>query len=194
MAIFLPCKVVKMADTYYRLEILPTCKDLYQNITERSDENAGFDLYVAEDCETKAGQVSLINLGCKARMVKCYPDEMEQEVAYWLAPRSSIWKSGVVQANSIGVIDKSYRGPLMGAVTPIYKPTGYWSNMSGNSTSGSYIWMNCDSRDTGNPILQKGQRLFQIVAPDMGWIKEVRIVDSLPDTVRGEGGFGSTGK
>jgi dUTPase len=27
----------------------------------------------------------------------------------------------------------------------------------------------------------------------MGWIKEVRIVESLSNTVRGEGGFGSTG-
>lgn len=185
-----------MADTYYRLELLPEGNgvDLYKDVTERSDDNAGFDLYVAEDCETKAGTVSLLNLGCKARMVKCYPDEMEQDVPFWLAPRSSIWKSGVVQANSIGIIDKSYRGILMGAVTPIYKPTGYWSSMSGSASSGSYIWMNCDSKDTGNPIIEKGQRLFQIVAPDMGHIKEVRIVNSLPETKRGEGGFGSTGK
>jgi dUTPase len=82
----------------------------------------------------------------------------------------------------------------MGAVVPIYKPTGYWSNTSGSATSGSYVWMNCDSRDTGNPIIEKGQRLFQIVAPDMGHIKEVRIVESLSETVRGDGGFGSTGK
>ena len=185
-----------MADTYYRLELLvaPEAKELYQNVEGRSDENAGFDMFVAEECETKAGQVSLLNLGCKARMVKCYPDEMEEEVPFWLAPRSSIWKSGVTQANSLGVIDKSYRGTLMGAVVPIYKPTGYWSSMSGNATSGSYIWMNCDSRDTGNPILERGQRLFQILAPDMGHIKEVRIVDSLPETKRGEGGFGSSGR
>lgn len=184
-----------MADTYYRLEILPIVSGLYKEEQERSDDNAGFDLFVAEDCETKAGTVSLVNLGCKARMVKCSPSvSSEQDVAFWLAPRSSIWKSGVVQANSIGVIDKSYRGVLMGAVTPIYKPTGYWSNMSGTPSSGSYVWMNCDAKDTGNPILQKGQRLFQIVAPDMGWIKEVRIVESLPETKRGEGGFGSTGK
>ena len=39
-----------------------------------------------------------------------------------------------------------------------------------------------------------GERMFQIVAPDMGWIREVRIVNSLPETLRGEGGFGSTGK
>jgi dUTPase len=100
----------------------------------------------------------------------------------------------VTQANSIGVIDKSYRGNLMGAVLPIHKPQGYWSHTSGAAKSGSYVWMNCDSRDTGNPILERGQRLFQIVAPDMGHIKEVRIVASLSETSRGEGGFGSTGK
>ena len=178
---------------YYRLEILPTGKDLYKN-QERSDEDAGFDMYVAEDCETKAGTVSLLNLGCRARMVKCLGGGVEQDVPYWLAPRSSIWKSGVIQANSLGIIDKSYRGVLMGAVTPIYKPTGYWSSMSGKSTNGSHVWVNSDSKDTGNPIIERGQRLFQILAPDMGWIKEVRIVDSLPETKRGEGGFGSTGK
>ena len=187
-----------MSNTYYRLEILPepTALDLYKSIENRSDDNAGFDLFVAETCETKAGNVSLLNLGCKARMLKCYSDSMvlEEEVAFWLAPRSSIWKSGVVQANSIGVIDKSYRGTLMGAVIPIYKPSGYWSNMSGSGTSGSYVWMNCDSKDTGNPIIERGQRLFQIVAPDMGHIKEVRIVKILPDSIRGEGGFGSSGR
>lgn len=185
-----------MSDFYYRLELLPSddAKELYKNVEERSDDNAGFDMFVAETCETKAGQVSLVNLGCKARMVKCFPFGKEQEVPFWLAPRSSIWKSGVTQANSIGVIDKSYRGTLMGAVLPIYKPTGYWSHTSGSAQSGSYVWMNCSSTDTGNPILEKGQRLFQIVAPDMGHIKEVRIVESLPGTVRGEGGFGSTGK
>jgi len=185
-----------MTDTYYRLELLPDADalDLYKNEMDRSDDNAGFDLFVSQPCETKAGTVSLVNLGCKARMVKCFPDTLEQEVPFWLAPRSSIWKSGVTQANSIGVIDKSYRGNLMGAVLPIYKPQGYWSHMSGNANSGSYVWMNCDSRDTGNPILEKGQRLFQIVAPDMGHIKEVRIVTSLSETKRGEGGFGSSGR
>lgn len=186
-------------ESYYRLELLPNedAKDLYKSVNERSDENAGFDMFVAETCETKAGNVSLLNLGCKARMVKCFPDfpnGKEQDVPYWLAPRSSIWKSGVTQANSLGIIDKSYRGTLMGAVLPIHKPSGYWSNISGTAASGSSVWVNCDSKETGSPILERGQRLFQILAPDMGWIKEVRIVESLPETKRGEGGFGSTGK
>lgn len=185
-----------MTDTYYRLELLPEAGALefYKNETGRSDDNAGYDMYIAQTCETKAGSVSLVNLGCKARMVKCFPDSLEQDVPFWLAPRSSIWKSGVTQANSIGIIDKSYRGPLMGAVIPIHKPEGYWSHSAGSAKSGSYVWMNCDSKDTGNPILEKGQRLFQIVAPDMGHIRDVRIVESLPETKRGEGGFGSTGK
>lgn len=185
-----------MTDTYYRLELLPEASgfEFYKNETDRSNDNAGYDMYVAETCETKAGTVSLLNLGCKARMVECFPDGLEQDVPFWLAPRSSIWKSGVIQANSIGIIDKSYRGTLMGAVIPIHKPEGYWSRMSGSSHSGSFVWVNCDSRDTGNPILEKGQRLFQIVAPDMGHIKEVRLVESLPETKRGDGGFGSSGR
>lgn len=184
-----------MSEWYYRLELLPdpNALDLYKNETDRSNENAGFDMFVAETCETRAGQVSLLKLGCRARMVKCFPSSEESEVPFWLAPRSSIWKSGVTQANSIGVIDKSYRGPLMGAVLPIYKPQGYWSHMSEPSSTSSFIWTNCDSF-SGNPVIERGQRLFQIVAPDMGHIKEVRIVDSLTETVRGEGGFGSTGR
>jgi dUTP pyrophosphatase len=187
-----------MSDFYYRLELLPTeeGKEFYNRNIERGNGNAGFDLFVAKEEQCKAGEVSLLDLGCRARLVKCYPDEIEEEVHFWLAPRSSIWKSGVVQANSIGIIDKTYRGLLMGAVVPIHKPSGYWSQLNSGDgpKTGSYVWMNCDSRATGSPMIEKGQRLFQIVAPDMGWIKEVRIVDSLQTTERGEGGFGSTGK
>jgi dUTPase len=41
---------------------------------------------------------------------------------------------------------------------------------------------------------KRGERYFQIVAPDMGPIHVVRAVGSLPETARGEGGFGSTGQ
>ena len=85
---------------------------------------------------------------------------------FWLLPRSSIYKTGLLMGNSVGVIDKSYRGELKAPV---------WSM-------------------TGDTAVQRGDRLFQIVAPDMGWIRHVRLVDSLPNTERGDGGFGSTGK
>jgi len=38
-----------------------------------------------------------------------------------------------------------------------------------------------------------GERHFQIVAPNMGHIEQVVIAIALPETERGEGGFGSTG-
>ena len=178
--------------------MLPTeeGKEFYNRNITRDNANAGFDLFVCKEEQCAAGKVSLLDLGCKARMVKVHEDRIEEEVPFWLAPRSSIWKSGVTQANSIGIIDKSYRGLLMGAVLPIHKPSGYWSQLSTGDgpKTGSYVWMNCDSRDTGSPTIEKGQRLFQILAPDMGWIKEVKIVDTLNVTVRGEGGFGSSGK
>lgn len=187
-----------MTDSSYRLELLPSQEgtEFYNRTILRDNQNAGFDLFVVKEEQCEAGKVSLLDLGCKARMVKCFADGLEEEVHYWLAPRSSIWKSGVTQANSMGIIDKSYRGPLMGAVLPIFQPKGYWAQMSSGDgpKTGSYIWKNCDSKDTGSPVIEKGQRLFQILAPDMGYIKEVRIVESLSQTQRGEGGFGSTGK
>lgn len=187
-----------MTDTYYRLELLPTeeGKGFYTRTVERDNSNAGFDLFVVKEEQCEAGKVSLLDLGCKARMVKCFPSGMEEDVHFWLAPRSSIWKAGVTQANSLGIIDKSYRGPLMGAVVPIYQPKGYWAQITAGDgpRTGSYIWKNCESRETGSPVIEAGQRLFQVLAPDMGWIKEVRIVESLSQTQRGEGGFGSSGR
>ena len=85
---------------------------------------------------------------------------------FWLVPRSSIYKTGLMMANSVGVIDKSYRGELKAPV---------WSM-------------------TGNSSVSRGDRLFQIVAPDMGWIRNIRVVSSMPETQRGVGGFGSSGK
>ena len=163
----------------YRLELLPTEEGLpyYKSVEERSAENAGFDMYVVKDYEivplAEGRMPTLLDLGTAARMVRLNSDGTEEEVHYWLSPRSSIYKTGMMMANSQGVIDSSYRGGLKApiwVVAPMpfidaFKESGF-----------------------------KGSRYFQILAPDMGWIKEVRIVDTLPVTQRGVGGFGSTGK
>lgn len=179
----------------YRLELLvdEDAKDLYSNIPSRPNDNAGFDLFLSKSIQTQFQNVSLCPLGCRARMVRISPEGVEEEVHYWLAPRSSIWKSGVIMANSMGIIDRTYRGPLMGAVIPIEKERGIWSVMSEDSDYDMYV-RNNDTKPVQAPFLEKGIRLFQILAPDMGWIHEVRIVESLSATNRGEGGFGSTGR
>lgn len=163
--------------SYYRLELCPTLEGslYYKSTTLESNENAGVDLYcvepLTEDIFNNEGPY-MIDLGTCARMVRVNPDGTETEVHYWLCPRSSICKTGMSMANSQGVIDRSYRGTLKAPV---------W--IQNQSVFTTYF----------AKTSFRGSRSFQIVAPDMGWIREVRVVESLNQTVRGSGGFGSTG-
>ena len=62
------------------------------------------DLYADETVEMKLGDFHLIHLGVAMKL----PDGYEGH----LAPRSSTFKKwGIIQANSVGVIDNSYCGP-----------------------------------------------------------------------------------
>lgn len=179
--------------TSYILELFPTegnwdnyVKWIGGTSIQHNTDNAGVDVYcVKRQVVNPIEGATLLDLGVKARMLKvtethikdwtiemhCEPIKTKMEPChFWLAPRSSIWKSGVRQANSIGVIDKSYRGVLMGAVLP--------------------------NRENSMPAIEAGTRLFQILAPDMSdisWIK-LKPLSELDETGRGEGGFGSTGK
>ena len=85
---------------------------------------------------------------------------------YLLMPRSSIAKTPLRLCNSIGLIDAGYRGEIIAAVD--------------NIKSEPYT-------------IEKGQRLFQLVAMDGSPIN-FELVDELTETTRGKGGFGSTGK
>jgi len=125
--------------------------------------NAGFDLITAEDF-TGPGS-ALVSLGVRAMMTRM---DSGEPVHYWLAPRSSIYKTGYMMANSLGVIDRSYRGVLKAPVVRV----------AGEGAAG----------------FKRGDRHFQILAPDMGHIAEIVRCTELPSTARGEGGFGSTGR
>lgn len=120
--------------------------------------DAGLDLYVLEDIKINAGETLPIKLG-----VACEPEDGR---AYFLMPRSSISKTPLRLANSIGLIDGGYRGELMAM---------------------------CDNIKSDSYTVEKGQRLFQIVACDCSPIT-YELVEDLSDTTRGTGGFGSTGK
>lgn len=164
---------------YYRLELLVLDKGLpYTNVEPRDNENAGYDCYCADALDIVVGVPTLLSLGTKARMVRVnLITGQEDDVHYWLAPRSSIFKKGLIMANSMGVIDKSYRGELK---APVIQQVALHTEYAAKFP------------DWGK--VARGERLFQIIAPDMGWIREVRIVDSLPESVRSEGGFGSSGR
>ena len=86
--------------------------------------------------------------------------------AFYMYPRSSISKTPFRLANNVGIIDCGYRGNL-----------------------GAYF--DCFSNSTEK--ITKGSRLLQICSPNLLPFRVV-LVNSLDETIRGAGGFGSTGK
>jgi dUTP pyrophosphatase len=91
----------------------------------------------------------------------------------FILPRSSITKTDLVLANSVGVIDSGYRGEL---VIRFKVP--------------SLLTVEGD-RDA--ILYKRGDRIAQIMffeTPKVNWIES----ETLSETTRGAGGLGSTGK
>lgn len=156
-------------DFHYELELVcqhPRASAYYEySVLNRPDTgNAGFDLYCMDAADVTDDCV-LLHLGVSARLL-AVENGQATEQSFLLAPRSSIYKKGLLMANSVGIIDKSYRGELKAPVWSITKASR----------------------------VEAGERLFQIVTPGMHHIKHVRIVDELPCTTRGSNGFGSSGR
>ena len=158
--------LIKDIKSGYVLFIQVETPNEYYSTKLLSNDNAGYDILTAETWISNMDEKAhLLDLGVRAMMVDI---QTKQPVHYWLLPRSSIYKTGHMMANSVGIIDSSYRGVLKAPVIRTIRqfPDGFMT----------------------------GERHFQIVAPDMGHICAVIQVDELPSTVRGECGFGSTGK
>lgn len=84
-------------------------------------------------------------------------------------PRSSIRKTDLSLSNSVGVIDSGYRGEIQATF-----------NQKSLSKDGQILY------GVGDRIMQ----IMIIPHPPVQFIE----VNELSDTLRGEGGFGSTGK
>lgn len=147
----------------HKLYIKPL-NTLQYDYTERANhpDDAGCDLYVQTKTVCPAGKVTFLKyqIACemvvRVRMIN---------VAYLLVPRSSISKTPLRMANSVGIIDKTYRGEIMSAV---------------------------DNISNEDYVVEQGTRLFQIVLPSLEEFA-VQKVEFLSDTKRGTDGFGSTG-
>ena len=132
-------------------------KEFYSNHNHFHEGDAGLDLYVLEDQIFKPGETQKIKLG-----ISC---EAKNGESYFLFPRSSISKTPLRMANSIGLIDGGYRGEIMAV---------------------------CDNIKDFEFKLEAGTRLFQIVSSDSSPIY-FELKEDLSQTSRGKGGFGSTG-
>ena len=116
------------------------------------------DLRAAEDVELHKGDFKLIRLGVGMKL----PEGYEAHIA----PRSSTFKNwGIVQTNSVGVVDNSYCGDNDEWKMPVYA--------------------------TRDSIVKKGDRICQFrIVNNQPKIKFTQ-VNNLEETSRG--GFGSTG-
>jgi hypothetical protein len=114
---------------------------------------------------------------CSARM---FLDSGKNfNTGYYMYPRSSISKTQLRLANSVGIIDAGYRGHLMG----MFDVVNIQDNNSRNKEADYYG--------------HKFERYLQICAPGLVPII-VEVVYSKEElgeqTARGSGGFGSTGR
>ena len=135
--------------------------------------DAGFDIFVPNDVVLNNYVINKLDfmISCSAQIVeKSYLDIKLYNTGYYMFPRSSISKSNLRMANSVGIIDAGYRGHLMAMVDIVY--------YEGEKLS-----------------VKKFDRHLQICAPDLIPIY-VELVDSKDklgeNTIRGDGGFGST--
>jgi len=140
-------------------------KSFYLNHTSFHKGDSGFDLYVPEDHIIKSGELShKINFQISCEAF--YSSDKNENISFTLQPRSSIVKTPLRFSNSIGIIDSGYRGNIM-----------------------AYV----DNADLKNDYkIEKGTRLFQLCCPLLSPI-QIKIVDELSDSSRGNDGFGSTG-
>lgn len=135
----------------------PNARERYENHGHYHAGDAGLDLFVMDSMTIPAGDTVPIKL-----QISC---ETSSGQPYYLIPRSSISKTPLRMANSIGLIDGGYRGEIIAMV---------------------------DNIKTEDFTVNEGDRLFQLVAMDGSPIT-FELVEKLSDTTRGTGGFGSTG-
>ena len=138
--------------------------NLYSNHQHYNPGDSGLDLFCPETVTINPGETVKINLQINCEALH---DTIENtNVSYYLYPRSSIIKTPLRLANSVGIIDAGYRGDIIACVD--------------NIKSESYT-------------INKGDRLFQICSGNLEPI-QFQLVNELSNTQRGSGGFGSTGQ
>jgi dUTP pyrophosphatase len=131
--------------------------EFYSAKVANYSDDSGFDLYVADDQVISPHAVAFVDLKVVA--------EPLFTGGYYIYPRSSISKTPLRLANSVGVIDNGYRGPLIAALH--------------NTSDSSYT-------------IRRGERLVQVCHPSLQPLR-VNIVPAVNmKTARGAGGFGST--
>lgn len=126
--------------------------------TKAHETDSGFDITIVEVHKTLPGGVTMYKTGLRIAPAAGYYTD--------LVARSSLMKHGYMLSNGVGIIDNSYRGPLMVALFKF---------------------------DPDAPDLTLPMRVAQLVPRKIIDVDVIEVAD-LDDTERGGGGFGSSGK
>ena len=140
--------------------------ELYTNHGHYHNGDSGYDLYCPETVTIPPGLGHVVDMKVKCEAFLDSSDENNARVntSYYLYPRSSIYKTPLRLANSVGIIDGGYRGSVKA------------------------VFDNLGSEDFQ---IIEGTRLVQLCGPNLEPIT-CYITDVLSNTERGDGGFGST--
>jgi dUTP pyrophosphatase len=153
--------------------------NLYQNkieahntaILDNAFADSGFDLFVPEETVfDKEIVTKFIDFQVKSEMVYCdVSSNSYRTCAFTIHPRSSISKTPLMLANHTGIIDSGYRGSLIGA-------------------------FRCLTLTNSQYVVEQNTRLVQICHSTLCPIFVIMVSENdLSSTIRGSGGFGSTG-
>lgn len=126
--------------------------------TRGSNDAAGLDLYCPFHIKVPADSQKKIPLGIAVEIPKGHMG--------LLVPRSSMSKTPLRCANSVGIIDADYRGEL------------------------SIAYENISCSDY---TIFRGERIAQLIIVPIA-VVDVEEAQTLSETERGDGGYGSTGK
>ncbi len=118
--------------------------------------DTGYDLWILDKHKELDNGVVMYSTGLQI--------EPPNGLYFEIVPRSSIIKSGYIQANGIGVVDSGYRGELF---VPLYK------------------------LDKDSPDLELPKKIGQLVLREIITCEFIE-ADELHKSHRGEAGFGST--
>ena len=144
--------LVKLLNEYAQL---PTRGNVNSDLPQVS---AGLDLYCPFSVTIPADSKRQIPLGVAV--------EIPQNHMGLLTPRSSMSKTPLRCANSVGIIDEDYRGEI------------------------SIVYENVSCKDYE---IARGDRIAQLIIVPIA-IVDVEEAQALSETERGDGGYGSTGK
>ena len=142
--------------------------------TKGHPTDGGWDLYAADIKQFKDHFVVDFGLGF----------EIPEGYMLHVVPRSSLSGTGWILSNSVGVIDSSYRGSVKAVFRPLVIDVHNKVLPLGKMRSEIYV------KEFPYKIGDRTAQCYLMPVLPVEWEE----VETLSETARGEGGFGSTGK